>query len=109
MARTSARRATAASLSSAARARVALPDGGVHDGEGLRDAQVVVHGLGEGGRHLGGGLDDAPGLLDDALHEALDPGERRLGLAQGLLAVLDHRAVVRGAEVVAQHDRAPGA
>ncbi len=42
---------------------VALPDSGVHDGEGLRDAQVVVHGLGEGGRHLGGGLDGPAGLL----------------------------------------------
>ena len=32
----------------------------MHDGERLRDAQVVVHRLGEGGRHLGGGLDDSP-------------------------------------------------
>ena len=39
---------------------VALPDGGVHDRERLRDAQVVVHRLGEGGRHLGGGLDAPP-------------------------------------------------
>ena len=34
-------------------------------------------------------------------HEALDPVDRRLGLAQGPLVVLDRRAVVRRAEVVA--------
>ena len=42
---------------------VALPDGGVDDRERLRDAQVVVHRLGERRRHLGGGLDRLPGLL----------------------------------------------
>jgi hypothetical protein len=43
-----------------------------------------------------------PRLLGDPLDEALDAREGGLGLAQGLLAVLDHRAVVRGAQVVAQ-------
>src|SRR3954451_6387341 len=56
------------------------------------------------GFHL---FDAAAMMLGASLHEALDPRERRLGLAQGVLAVLDHRAVVRGAEVVAQHDRPP--
>ncbi|GAA3229174.1 hypothetical protein GCM10020256_41990 [Streptomyces thermocoprophilus] len=85
---------------------VALPDGGVDDGERLGDAEVVVHGLGEGGRHLLGGVDGA-GLLDDALDEAFDAGERGLGLAEGVLAVLDGGAVVRGAQVVAEHDGPP--
>lgn len=39
---------------------VALPDGGVHRGQDLRDAQVVVHSLGEGGGTSTGGSTTPP-------------------------------------------------
>ena len=105
---TSASAATRASLSSAASA--VLPAGrwcGRRRAPG--DAQVVVHRLGEpaGSARAGRARRGAGQLAADALRRK--PSIRAnagLGLAQRLLAVLDHRAVVRGAEVVAQHDRA---
>ena len=47
----------------------------------------------------------APTTSRGPLDEALDPPERRLRLGERLLGVLDVRAVVRAAEVVAQLDR----
>ena len=80
---------------------VALAHGAVHDRERARGAQVVVQRGGERRGDLRCGLGPADPLAN-AVHERLDPPERGHRLVERRVGVLDHRAVVRGHEVVAQ-------
>ena len=67
---------------------VTFPDGLVHDGEGLRDRQVVVHGRGEGRRDgTGGRL--CLYRLAAADEEALNPAVSGGGLGERLRRVVD--------------------
>jgi hypothetical protein len=81
----------------------------VHRRQRLRHAEVVVE------RAAKSSHDAAPGRRLDALrrlggvaHERLDPAVRRLGVGDRLRRPLERRAVVAGAERVAQHLRPDG-
>src|SRR6476646_6146007 len=85
---------------------VARADGVVDDGQCARDVEVVVHRGRELRRQLRGG-ERRLRAIEPPSQEALDAVDRRLGLAQRPLVVLDRRAVVRRAQVVAQR-KGPG-
>ena len=107
MARTSASRSTAASLSSAASA--ALPWRTVvwmtASACGTPRSSSIASA--KAGGTFGRRPTTPPAFSTTRWTKPSIRANAGLGLAQCLLAVLDHRPVVRGAEVVAQHDRAP--
>ena len=72
----------------------------MHDGERLRNAEVVVHRIGEG---LGNERLDGSDLAQATLREALDAVERARGLGERLLGNVEVRAIVRGGERVTDH------
>src|SRR6476620_104106 len=80
---------------------VARTDGVVDDGKGAGDVEVVVHRGRELRRQLRGG-EQRLRVVESPSQEALDAVDRGLGLAQRRLVVLDRRAVVRRAQVVAE-------
>ena len=108
IASTGAERARAPSRSSpSASAVLPCAHGVVQHRERGRDAEVVVHRRGRTRRGTGAVGSASPPTSLARVDEVLDPPVRRGGLVQRRRRVLDRRAVVRRAEVVAQLDRTP--